>query len=46
MLSARGAKLKAALLREFHTPPVQMLTLETADLRMLKSILEKLRRNG
>jgi DNA-binding MarR family transcriptional regulator len=42
VLTAKGAKLKAELSNEFHTPPTELLRLQRADLENLVRALEKL----
>jgi DNA-binding MarR family transcriptional regulator len=41
-LTSRGEKMKAELLREFHTPPPDLLTLAERDLKLLERLLQKL----
>ena len=42
VLTAKGAKVKAELMEEFHTPPAELLALDRADLEALERALEKL----
>ncbi len=42
VLTARGEKMKADLLREFHTPPPDLLSLAERDLTLLERLLQKL----
>jgi DNA-binding MarR family transcriptional regulator len=42
VLTTRGAKLKAELMEEFHTPPTELLSLDRADLDALEHALERL----
>jgi DNA-binding MarR family transcriptional regulator len=42
VLTAKGAKVKAELVEEFHTPPAELLALDRADLEALERALEKL----
>ena len=42
VLTAKGAKIKAELLEEFHTPPAELLALDRADLEALERAMEKL----
>ena len=42
VLTAKGAKVKAELLEEFHTPPAELLALDRADLEALERALAKL----
>src|SRR5919202_5374806 len=46
VLTAKGAKVKAELLEEFHTPPAELLALDRADLEAIERALEKLGRRG
>jgi DNA-binding MarR family transcriptional regulator len=42
VLTAKGTRIKAELMEEFHTPPHELLELERADLDALDSATEKL----
>src|SRR5919202_5128018 len=42
VLTAKGARVKAELMEEFHTPPRELLELERADLDALDRATEKL----
>ena len=42
VLTARGEKMKAELLREFHTPPADLVALGERDLELLERLLKKL----
>jgi DNA-binding MarR family transcriptional regulator len=44
VLTAKGAKIKADLLAEYHTPPTALMALDRDDLDRLATILEKLDR--
>jgi DNA-binding MarR family transcriptional regulator len=43
VLTPRGVKTKAELMKEFLTPPADLLDLDRTDLQTLQRILEKLR---
>jgi DNA-binding MarR family transcriptional regulator len=42
VLTAKGVKVKAEVMREFHAPPPELLELERTDLEALQRALEKL----
>jgi DNA-binding MarR family transcriptional regulator len=42
VLTAKGERTKAELLREFHTPPADLLALSERDLKTLERLLAKL----
>jgi DNA-binding MarR family transcriptional regulator len=42
VLTAKGAKIKAELVEEFHTPPSELLALDRADLDALDRATERL----
>ena len=42
VLTAKGQKTKAALLKEFHTPPADLSALDREDLEALVRVLSKL----
>ena len=42
VLTARGERVRAQLLEEFHTPPAELLQLSRKDLEVLARALEKL----
>jgi DNA-binding MarR family transcriptional regulator len=42
VLTAKGLKTKVALMKEFHTPPAELLHLDHVDLEDLQRVLEKL----
>ena len=42
VLTPRGVKVRDQILRAFHEPPPELLTLERQDLLALRAILEKL----
>ena len=42
VLTAKGQKTRAALLKEFHTAPPELAALEQKDLEMLLGVLRKL----
>ena len=42
VLTAKGAKIKAELNAEFHTPPIELLELERSELEDLLRAVEKL----
>jgi DNA-binding MarR family transcriptional regulator len=42
VLTPRGQKLRLELLREFHTPPPDLLGLGERDLELLERLLKKL----
>jgi DNA-binding MarR family transcriptional regulator len=46
VLTPKGAKTKASLLRAFYEPPPELLALEQKDLRTLCSVLEQLESKG
>jgi len=43
VLTPRGVKTKAEIMKEFLTPPADLLDLDRTDLQTLQRILEKLR---
>jgi hypothetical protein len=42
VLTTKGEKMKAELLREFHTPPAHLLPLGERHLELLERLLKKL----
>jgi DNA-binding MarR family transcriptional regulator len=42
VLTARGQKTRAALLKEFHDPPPDLAALDREDLESLRRVLTKL----
>jgi DNA-binding MarR family transcriptional regulator len=42
-LTPKGLKTKADLMKEFHTPPPELLDLDRVDLEVLQRVLENLR---
>jgi DNA-binding MarR family transcriptional regulator len=42
VLTAKGARIKAELMEEFHTPPAELFALDRTDLEALERATEKL----